>query len=164
MSTRKAPAAKASAPKPASKETKPNGAGEAEKLIARWDFLAADRSYKASIAATEEEANTCFGIHGREFNQIADKLGELIPGSFYDALKLLWFVNSQTKDCEVRSDNLELKIIRNVTEALPGLKFDEIDKACKNAAAKTRKDMASTYAMAVEIEEKHAIYNKLKEQ
>jgi hypothetical protein len=115
----RAPRGKAGAPKGETKETNPNLTSEAEKLVARWNFLEADAAYKASIAATSDESENFFTMHARELDQIAVRLAELKPNSLYVVLTLLWFVVEQTKDGELRRDDLELKIIRSVTAALP---------------------------------------------
>ncbi len=77
-----------------------------------------------------------------------------MPSNFYAALKLLWFVVRETKDSDFRCDDLELKIIRNVTAALPELHREELERVREEAMAKARGEMKYSFQTLIEIQER----------
>jgi hypothetical protein len=80
--TRK-PAAKTAAPKQAPKQDFPEEAeNEIRKLIARWNYLEADRKYQAALAPSKWESDFCLRLHEKEKDEIKTKLATLVPNDF----------------------------------------------------------------------------------
>jgi hypothetical protein len=107
--TRKASAAKAAARQDAAPEQSPEN--EISKLIARWNYLEADRKYQATIAATKAESDNLFRyLHGGEKGEIKSKLANLVPKNFEEVYDLFDFAVAATLEKVSTRENAQTEI------------------------------------------------------
>lgn len=68
---------------------------EISKLIARWNYLEADRKYQATIAATKWESDNCLNhLRDKEKGEIKSKLVNLVPQNFREVFELFDFATA----------------------------------------------------------------------
>jgi hypothetical protein len=155
--TRKPAAKTVAAPKAAAKQT-PNGRptqiSEIERLIARHKFLWADQIYQSAVAATVEESNALNNIHDDEIDEIEDRLAVVVPESFTDVYRLLDFATEIAEQAGGR-DNLEIKMLKNVRNALPDILRGEIDVAHTTAFAAARHDVDWAFEVMEDIRKRN---------
>jgi hypothetical protein len=116
--TRKAPA-KCAAPKIAM--VKADGAPELVisgicKLIARWHWLEADRTYIYAITKPEKEAGRLVMSHQKEQRDIEVRLSKLVPENLWQVMHQLEFATEMVE--QGGSDNLEVKMLKNAKECV----------------------------------------------
>jgi hypothetical protein len=147
--TRKAPAAKAAAPKPATKGEPTERrlqVGEIRRLISRWKWLRADHQYQVDTATTKEESDTLYCKPQREQEEIERQLARMTPETFSDCCTLLhhaiWLLDNgagSTDDAVV--------LLRNVDKGMSNAWDDDMTTARKDGMEKMR----SLYVMNLEI-------------
>jgi hypothetical protein len=149
--TRKTPAAKARAPKlvkPAVSEPS-RDVNKIEVLASRYRWLEADEDYQTAIAPRVCDADP---RHEAEQQMIIAILRTKVPQDYYELAALFRFALD-----ECRRDDLDLDMLQNVYDALPGVLRDEkktaLQKGMKNMREflNNRTDLASRLAIDPEI-------------
>jgi hypothetical protein len=117
--TAKAPAAKRTAPKAATKQAPGEPKREVSGicgLLARWRFLEAEGAYLAAISP-DGESDAALRKHQREQDGIETKLSRLIPQDFDEVRELLEHA-VEMREGGFRSDGADQMILRNILESL----------------------------------------------
>jgi hypothetical protein len=128
----------------------PQNKTEIELLIARHKWLETDQAYQAENAQTNEESEKLIYVHERELDKIVEKLAKLTPTSHRDIFLLLELIASSLKD-GIRSDSLDVDIMRNVLDAFHHVWVSEREKAMAKATA----DVHAGYRMACDVLERN---------
>jgi hypothetical protein len=89
------------------------------KLIARWRFLEADRSYHAATAEHPELAKVAWRRHEEEQGKIIQKLEQTVAANFKDASDLLEFAIERLLISGAEGKNASgIRMLRNVRAAI----------------------------------------------
>jgi hypothetical protein len=119
--TRKAPAAKAMAPS--------RDVNKIEVLASRFRWLEADQDYQTAIAPRDADLR-----HEAEQERIIAKLRTWVPKDYFELAALFRFAID-----ECRRDDLDLDMLSNIYDALPGVFRDE-KKAARQEGMKNMRE------------------------
>ena len=119
------------------------------RLVSRWKWLEADQEYQAANAATDKESDELLGVHKKELDQIAEKLASANPETREDVCCLLEFVAPSFED-GFRSDGADVKIFRNVQDALMTVWNDNMQRYRDEGAATAERKVRGEYRMLID--------------
>jgi hypothetical protein len=103
--------AKRCAPKAATKQATREPKREVSeicRLVARWRWLKADRTYIYAITSPEKEADRLVMSHQKEQKDIEVRLSKLVPKNLWEVMGLLEFATEMVE--QGGSDDLEVKM------------------------------------------------------
>jgi hypothetical protein len=118
------------------------------RLVSRWKWLEADQEYQIDNAATGKESEELQFLHKKELNQIAEKLASANPETREDICCLLDFVAPSFED-GFRSDGADVKIFRNVRDALMTVWNAEMHRYRDEGAAAAERKVRGEFRMLV---------------
>jgi hypothetical protein len=156
--TRKAPAAKARAPKlvnPGASEPS-RDVNKIEVLASRYRWLEADQDYQTAIAPRVRDADL---RHEAEQQKIITEIRTLVPKDYYELAALFRFAIDEIR-MGPRCDGGEFDMLQNVYDALPCVIRDEKKTALQEGMKNMREFLNNRTAVAFDI----ANYPEIREQ
>jgi hypothetical protein len=133
--TRKAPAAKARAPKlvkPAASEPS-RDVNKIEVMVSRWKWLQADQDYQTAIAPREADYDH---RHEAEQDRIIAELRVLVPKDYFELAALFQFAIDGIR-MGPRRDGADFDMLSNIYDAFPCILRDENEAARGKATKET---------------------------